>query len=147
MIDSKKYPVCESKLTSSDVSCADQLADFATPYTISDLTPLTTYQFRIELVTEFGKSNVYLTDSVQVPFELMPIDEIVTTGTDEQYTLRCVTPLIATERLSFAWYKNEKRLNEMETSAYQIMPPKLSANVINDALIKKINLTNIVNII
>lgn len=109
-----------------DCLLSDQLADFQTPYILTDLTPLTTYQFRIELVTAFGKSNVYLTESVSVPFELNPIG-IVTTS--QQYSsLICSTPLIDNSRFSFTWFRNDDLLSEAD-NVYQILPPKLLPNV------------------
>jgi hypothetical protein len=144
LIDRKKYASCEPKvnskpatsrsrysLTSSldeldDDSCSDQLADYTSPYTLSNLIPLTSYQMRIELVTAFGKSSVFLTEPVQVPFEL---SLSVTEQASSQYSFKCATPILVADRLSFVWYKNEQRLSDSETNAYQIFTPKLSSNV------------------
>lgn len=91
---------------------------------MTDLIPMTTYQFRIELMTAFGKSRVYTTESIQVPFELKPL-MVATRGgtTDTQYSLKCSTSLIEPSKLKFVWFRNEQRLRDDEKTSYEILLP------------------------
>lgn len=125
LVDQKRYPSCQPSVNNSDpdeLKCSDQLADFTNPYVLNDLIPLTNYQFRVEVVTPFGISRAYLTESVQVPFELRPIEVVSTT--DTSYSLKCSTTFLDLSRFKFVWFKNEQILSENENSTYEIVPPR-----------------------
>lgn len=130
--DPKSYAGCQSLSSSNrgddqEATCGDQLAEFTSPYVMTDLVPMTSYQFRIELMTAFGKSRVYMTETVQVPFELRPLMVAFRGGaSDTQYSLKCATPLLDAAKLKFAWLKNDQRLRDDDKSTYEILAPAVN---------------------
>lgn len=136
LLDKKKYPGCEPKpsqtLFDDELDCSDQLAEFNQTYTMRDLLPATSYQFRVELASAFGVSATRFTESVQVPFTVNPIEE---KNKAEVYSLECSTPLVNTEYLKFAWFKNEQPIGENDTR-YEILRPADRASTTSELRFK-----------
>ena len=142
LIDKKTYPECEPKPTAffltEELHCSDELADYTDTYTIENLTPSTSYQFRIEIANAFGKSDSYLTDRIEVPFPLNPIvekDEI--RNGKEYYSLECSTPLFDTKKLQFKWFRNEKLISPNDSNFEQVLHQPMSQNTFSTELIFK----------
>jgi hypothetical protein len=72
LTDNKIYLSCEPKTSESSFSeelhCVDELADFTSNYAFENLKPMTSYQFRIEIINTFGKSSTYYTPEVDGNF-------------------------------------------------------------------------------
>jgi hypothetical protein len=68
LTDNKIYLSCEPKTSeatlSEELHCVDELADFSDKYVFENLKPMTSYQFRIEIINTFGKSTTYYTPQI-----------------------------------------------------------------------------------
>ena len=134
LVDKKTYPDCEPRSNSfylnEDLHCSDELADYSDTYEFEHLVPLTTYQFRVEVVNAFGKSDSLLTEPLDVPFPLQPIrerddDDDAAAGVESTarfYSLECATPLVvpsssggaAAFKLAFKWFKNNVAIEDTD---------------------------------
>lgn len=56
---------CESRLTTAEIHCNDELFNFNETYTFQNLTPGTTYQFKLQVSNVFGKSNYFVTKNIE----------------------------------------------------------------------------------
>ncbi len=109
---------CESRHSTAEIHCSDQLFDFEENYTFYNLTPGTSYQFKVQVSNAFGRSDSFVTREVQVPFPIDPIIE--RTDPDSNVTsLVCTTPLKARQNLEFKWYRNEQVISVEDSNFEQ----------------------------
>jgi hypothetical protein len=77
LTDNKVYLSCEPKTSESSFSeelhCVDELADFSGKYVFENLKPMTSYQFRIEVINTFGKSSTYYTPQIDGKITILTI--------------------------------------------------------------------------
>jgi hypothetical protein len=133
LIDKKTYPECESKPTAffftEELHCSDELQEFTDNYVFDNLFPATSYQFKIEVASAFGKSDPFVTDAIEVPFPLNSIVEKNEMRNNDTFTsLECSTTLLDTRRLQFKWYYNEKLISSNDSNYEQIMHKPLNEN-------------------
>ncbi|CAF0715506.1 unnamed protein product [Brachionus calyciflorus] len=121
LIDKKSYFTCENRTANSfseEFYCRDKLADFKETYIMENLSPLTSYQFRIEVANAFGISQAIFTDMIQVPFKLDPIKEKEIDG--KLVKLECATSLQTSDKLRFAWFKNAVLIEKSDQNFTQV---------------------------
>lgn len=131
---------CESRHSTAEIHCSDQLFDFEENYVFQNLTPGTKYQFKVQVVNAFGKSDAFITEVVDIPFPINPILE----KTNSNITsLECTTSLRSTKNLAFNWYRNEKLISksdgnfdqlEVQPSGTQLFKSELKFKVASDQL-------------
>lgn len=108
LIDKKSYSYCENRTSYSfndESYCNDEIADFKDTYTMDNLIPLTSYQFRIEITNIFGISRPYYTEIVHVPFKLNKIVYFDVSNENKFSKLECSTDLIENKKLKFRWFR------------------------------------------
>lgn len=97
---------------SDEASCRNKLLEYNSTYVFDKLIPGMNFQFKIQVASLFGTSEPIFTDNITVPFVIDPIVERNETKEgQESYVLVCSTPLIATTRLQFTWYKEGQAVN------------------------------------
>ncbi len=90
---------CESRHSTAEIHCSDQLFDFEENYTFYNLTPGTSYQFKVQVSNAFGRSDSFVTREVQVPFPIDPIIE--RTDPDSNVTSKNCTANFFTYKVIF----------------------------------------------
>jgi len=101
---------CESRHSTAEIHCSDQLFDFDEKYTFYNLTPGITYQFKVQVSNPFGKSDSFITQEVEIPFPIDPITEKIDTSS-KMTSLVCSTSLKSAQNLEFKWYRNEQLIS------------------------------------
>ncbi|RNA43470.1 hypothetical protein BpHYR1_047388, partial [Brachionus plicatilis] len=108
LMDKKSYFYCENRIANSfneENYCRDEIPDFKETYTMENLTPLTTYQFRIEVTNAFGVSKPVFSEIMQVPFKLNKIVQHEISNENKLFKLECSTNLIQIDKLKFVWFR------------------------------------------
>jgi hypothetical protein len=107
---------CESRHSTAEIHCSDQLSDFSDNYVFYNLVPGTSYQFKIQVTNAFGQSQSIITELFEVPFPISPITEKTSQDNKSTISLLCSTSLRNTRNLRFKWYRNEQLITKEDAN-------------------------------
>lgn len=113
---------CESRHSTAEIHCSDQLSNFTKNYAFDNLVPGSSYQFKIQVTNAFGQSQSVITEVVEVPFPLDPITEKTNIVNNQStVSLLCYTSLKNNRNLKFKWYRNEQLITKEDANFEQVV--------------------------